>query len=93
MKTSPLSELDRRLYLNVEFQKLEFQIFDCPPITPIDSLQNGGEAYYEIYLNLGSALYQQKKYTEAALCYEVVLQEEPLNKVARDRQATLNRFY
>jgi hypothetical protein len=51
------------------------------------AIQHGGEDYYEIYLNLGSALYQQKKYDEAARCYKVVLQEDPRNKVARSRLA------
>jgi len=55
------------------------------------ALASGGEAYYEIYLNLGSALYQQKKYDEAAACYEVVLREAPENKVARERLAALDR--
>jgi hypothetical protein len=55
------------------------------------ALASGGGDYYEIYLNLGSALFQQKKYDEAATCYEVVLREEPRNKVARERLATLDR--
>lgn len=56
------------------------------------ALASGGEAYYEIYLNLGSALFQQKKYDDAAACYEVVLREEPRTKVARDRLVALDRL-
>jgi tetratricopeptide (TPR) repeat protein len=56
------------------------------------ALADGGEAYYEVYLNLGSALFQQKKYDEAGACYEVVLQEEPRNKVARERLSALDRL-
>lgn len=55
------------------------------------ALASGGGDYYEVYLNLGSALFQQGKYDGAAACYEVVLREVPDNKIARDRLAALDR--
>ncbi|MEJ5167285.1 MAG: tetratricopeptide repeat protein, partial [Thermoanaerobaculia bacterium] len=49
------------------------------------ALSEGGDKYYEIYLNLGSALFQQKKYEDALSCYEIVLRENPENKIAKER--------
>ena len=46
------------------------------------ALAAGGAEYDELYLNLGSALLLQQKYDEAAACYEVVLQEDPENRIA-----------
>jgi len=43
-----------------------------------------GDAYYEMYHNLGAALYRQKKYAQAAACFRVVLEEAPDNRLARD---------
>lgn len=41
--------------------------------------------YYEMYLNLGSALYRQGRNAEADACYRVVLAEDPKNRIARER--------
>ena len=49
-------------------------------------LESGG-AYYEIYLDLGSALYRMRRFAEAAACYRVVLQDDPGNQIARERSA------
>ncbi len=42
-------------------------------------------AYYEIYNNLGAVLFRMKRYDEARACYEIVLEEVPGNRIARDR--------
>jgi len=46
-------------------------------------ISNG--AYYETYLNLGSALYRLGRFTEAEKCYRIVLAEAPDNRLARER--------
>ena len=51
------------------------------------ALASGGDDYYEFYHNLGSALFWQKKYAQAAACFRVVLEEDPDNRIARDRLA------
>ena len=52
-------------------------------------LKGRGERYYELYLDLGSTLFREKKYDEAAACYEVVLQDDPENPIALERLAGL----
>ena len=47
------------------------------------ALASGGDGYYEIYHNLGAALFGQKKYAQAADCFRVVLEEDPDNRIAR----------
>jgi tetratricopeptide (TPR) repeat protein len=42
-------------------------------------------AYYEIYNNLGSALYRLRRFEEARACYRIVLEESPHNRTARQR--------
>ena len=54
------------------------------------ALARGGEPYYEVYLNLGSALFKQNKLDRAADCYRVVLKEEPGNNLARERLAAIS---
>lgn len=50
-----------------------------------EALRESGGAYYEIYNNLGSALWQQRRAAEAAACYRIVLEEDPANRIARER--------
>ncbi len=42
-------------------------------------------AYYEIYRNLGSALYRAGRLEDAARCYRVVLEERPADALSRER--------
>lgn len=51
-------------------------------------LESGG-AYYEIYGNLGAVLFRMQRFTEAAACYRIVLQDDPANRIARERSASL----
>ena len=53
------------------------------------ALMAGGEAYNDIYLNLGITLAQEKNYSGAALCYRAVLRDEPGNTTAAGRMAAL----
>lgn len=48
-------------------------------------------AYYELYNNLGSALFRLGRRTEAAACYRIVLDEDPGNEMAEQRLAELAR--
>lgn len=52
------------------------------------ALRDSAGAYYEIYNNLGAVLYQQHRRAEAAACYRIVLEENPANRIARERLAT-----
>ena len=47
------------------------------------AVAGSGGAYAELYLNLGSSLFEQKKFDDAASCFEIVLQDEPENGIAR----------
>jgi hypothetical protein len=42
-------------------------------------------AYYEMYQNLGAALFRLGRLDEARTCYRIVLGEDPDNRVARER--------
>ncbi len=48
-------------------------------------------AYYEVYNNLGSALWKQGRRAEAAACYRIVLADDPGNPVARPRLESMSR--
>jgi hypothetical protein len=50
-----------------------------------DAVRESRGDYYEIYNNLGSALWQQRRREEARACYRVVLAEDPDNQLARQR--------
>ncbi len=41
--------------------------------------------YYETYANLGAALWRLDRQSEAAACYRVVLEDDPENRIARER--------
>ena len=56
------------------------------------ALEEGGESYHEVYMNLGSCLLRQHRYDEAAACYEVVLQDDPENRTAHDYLAAIARL-
>ena len=56
-----------------------------------DAVRESGGAYYEIYQNLGSALYRLERPEQAAACYRVVLEGDPKNRVARERLAEIER--
>ncbi len=47
--------------------------------------------YYELYSNLGAALYRLQRWEEAALCYRAVLEERPEDPLARQRASELER--
>jgi hypothetical protein len=42
-------------------------------------------AWYEIYNNLGAVLWRMRRHAEARRCYAIVLEEDPRNRVARER--------
>jgi hypothetical protein len=56
-----------------------------------EAIRASDGAYYEIYLNLGSALYRLGRHAEAGACYRVVLQEAPDTRLARQRLAEIER--
>jgi len=43
------------------------------------ALDRGGADYFDLYLDLGTILLREKKYDEAARCYDVILGEDPEN--------------
>jgi hypothetical protein len=51
-----------------------------------------GGAYYETYLNLGSALYHQGRFTSSREAYRVVLDHDPGNRIATERLAQIETF-
>ncbi|MCP3979457.1 MAG: hypothetical protein GY716_09020 [bacterium] len=53
------------------------------------AVRHSGGAYYEIYNNLGSALYRLGDRENAAACYRIVLQDAPRNPVALKRLAEI----
>jgi tetratricopeptide (TPR) repeat protein len=53
------------------------------------ALQASGGAYYEIYNNLGAVYFRMKRFTDARACYEMVLQDDPSNRIARERLSSL----
>jgi tetratricopeptide (TPR) repeat protein len=55
------------------------------------AIERSGGAYYEIYSNLGAALFRARRLVEARECYRVVLEERPGDPIARDRVATIER--
>lgn len=55
-----------------------------------EAIRAGRGAYYEIYNNLGSALFRLGRQREAADCYRVVLRDEPGNQLARERLAQID---
>jgi tetratricopeptide (TPR) repeat protein len=50
-----------------------------------EAIRASGGDYYEMYANLGAALWRLGRYDEAAACYRVVLDEDPDNPVALER--------
>ena len=53
------------------------------------ALQDSGGAYYEIYNNLGAVYFRMKLFADARACYEMVLQDDPTNRLARERLSSL----
>ncbi len=47
--------------------------------------RESGGAYYEVYNNLGAALWAEGRRQEAAACYRIVLEDDPGNPQARAR--------
>jgi tetratricopeptide (TPR) repeat protein len=58
-----------------------------------EALGSSRGAYYEVYLNLGSALYRLGRFAEARDCYRVVLEEAPSNRLARQRLNDIERRF
>ena len=56
-----------------------------------DAIARSSGAYYEMYTNLGSALFRMGRLAEARQCYRVVLEEAPRNRVARERLQEIER--
>jgi tetratricopeptide (TPR) repeat protein len=56
-----------------------------------EAIRASDGAYFEVYQNLGSALYRLGRYAEAGACYRVVLEEVPTNRLARRRLAEIER--
>jgi tetratricopeptide (TPR) repeat protein len=56
-----------------------------------EAIRASDGAYFEIYQNLGSALYRLGRYTDAAECYRIVLEDRPSYPVARQRLADIER--
>lgn len=54
-----------------------------------DAIAESQGAYFECYDNLGAVLFLQGRKREAARCYEVVLQDQPENALARERSGVL----
>jgi tetratricopeptide (TPR) repeat protein len=53
------------------------------------ALRDSHGAYYEIYNNLGAVYFRMKRFADARACYEIVLQDDPANRIARERLAKL----
>jgi tetratricopeptide (TPR) repeat protein len=53
------------------------------------AIEMSGGRYHEIYQNLAAVLVRQGRKAEAAACYRIVLEDEPGNRIARDRLASL----
>jgi tetratricopeptide (TPR) repeat protein len=51
----------------------------------VEAVSRSRGAYFEIYNNLGSALFRLGRYPEARACYRIVLDEAPGNRIARER--------
>jgi len=47
--------------------------------------RESGGAYYEVYNNLGAALYREGRREDAAACYRIVVEDDPGNRQARER--------
>lgn len=56
-----------------------------------EAIRASDGVYFEIYQNLGSALYRLGRYDDAAECYRIVLEERPSFSVARQRLADIER--
>ena len=56
-----------------------------------EAIRESDGAYYETYLNLGSALYRIGRLAEARDCYRVVLDDEPGNDLAQERVDEIDR--
>jgi hypothetical protein len=56
-----------------------------------EAIRQSDGAYFETYLNLGSALFRQGRLREARDCYRVVLEDAPDNRVARERLLEIER--
>ncbi len=56
-----------------------------------EAIRDSDGAYFETFLNLGSALYRLGRLDEARDCYRVVLERRPGNRVARQRLAEIER--
>lgn len=52
-----------------------------------EAIRDSDGAYFELYHNLGSALWQQRRFAEAAACYRIVLEHQPDSPIARQRAA------
>jgi len=52
-----------------------------------DALIESGGAYYEVYSNLGAVLWREGRKEEARVCYRIVLEDDPANRIAKERTA------
>jgi hypothetical protein len=50
-----------------------------------DAVRESGGAYYELYHNLGAALFRLERFSEARDCYRIVAEEAPENQLAAER--------
>jgi tetratricopeptide (TPR) repeat protein len=53
------------------------------------ALEASDGAYYEIYNNLGAVYFRMGRHPEARACYEIVLADDPSNRIARERLSSL----
>jgi tetratricopeptide (TPR) repeat protein len=49
------------------------------------AISESGGAYYETYNNLAAVLHRMERYDDARLCYAIVLEEDPENRIAKER--------
>jgi len=56
-----------------------------------EAVRESGGAYYELYHNLGAALFRLGLYPEARDCFRIVLEAAPDNETARERMAQLEQ--
>lgn len=56
-----------------------------------EGIRRSGGRYYEMYQNLGSALYRLGRWAEAADCYRIALDDEPDSAIARKRLVEIER--
>jgi tetratricopeptide (TPR) repeat protein len=57
----------------------------------LDAMEASQGRYYEVYSNLGAVYFKEGRYEEAARCYQVVLDDQPGNQLARERLEAMGR--